>query len=88
MKITQEEIGLKVKSFIQDNFIFNGQDIDSEVSLLGSGTIDSTGILEVISFLEETFGVRFDDKELIAENFDSIAKIQSFMFHKLGDAGS
>jgi len=88
MKITQEEIGLKVKNFIQDNFVFNGQDIDSEASLLGSGTIDSTGILEVISFLEETFGVRFDDKELIAENFDSIAKIQSFMFHKLGDAGS
>jgi acyl carrier protein len=88
MKITQEEIGLKVKSFIQENFIFNGQDIGSEESLLGSGTIDSTGILEVISFLEQAFGVQFEDKELVAENFDSIAKIQSFMFHKLAGEGN
>jgi acyl carrier protein len=87
MKTTQEEIGLKVKSFIQENFIFDGQNLDSEASLLGSGTIDSTGILEVISFLEQTFGVHFEDKELVAENFDSIAKIQSFMFHKLASAG-
>jgi acyl carrier protein len=88
MKITQEEIGLKIKSFIQENFIFNGQDIDSKESLLGSGTIDSTGILEVISFLEQTFEVQFEDKELVAENFDSIAKIESFMFQKLSGAGS
>jgi len=87
MKTTQEEIGLKVKSFIQENFIFNGQNLDSEESLLGSGTIDSTGILEVISFLEQTFGVHFEDKELVAENFDSIAKIQSFMSHKISGAG-
>ena len=83
MKITREEIGLKVMSFIKENFIFTGQDINPEESLLGSGTIDSTGILEVISFLEQTFGVQFEDKELVAENFDSVAKIQSFMFHKL-----
>ena len=86
MKITQEEIGVKVKSFIQENFIFNGQDIDPEKSLLGSGTIDSTGILEVISFLEQTFGVQFDDKELVAENFDSIAKIQTFISRKIDNA--
>jgi acyl carrier protein len=83
MKITHEEIGQKVKSFIQENFIFNGKDIDPELSLLGSGTIDSTGILEVISFLEQTFEIQFDDKELIADNFDSIVKIQSFISNKL-----
>ncbi len=87
MKITQEEIGLKVKSFIQENFIFTGQELGVEESLLGSGTVDSTGILEVISFLEQAFEVQFEDKELVAENFDSIAKIQSFMFRKLAGAG-
>jgi len=87
MKITQEEIGLKVKSFIQENFIFTGQDLGVEESLLGSGTVDSTGILEVISFLEQTFEVQFEDKELVAENFDSIAKIQFFMFRKLAGEG-
>lgn len=88
MNIAREDIGQKVKSFIQENFIFNSKELDPEESLLGSGTIDSTGILEVISFLEQTYGIHFEDKELVAQNFDSIAKIQSFMMHKLGDAGS
>jgi len=88
MNTTKEEIGLKVKGFIQENFIFNDKVLDPQESLLGSGTIDSTGILEVISFLELTYGIHFEDNELVANNFDSIAKIQSFMMQKLGGAGS
>ncbi len=87
MKITQEEVGQKVKQFIQENFVFNGQDIDPEKSLLGSGTIDSTGILEVISYLEQTFNLQFDDRELVSENFDSITKIQTFIMRKTAAAG-
>jgi acyl carrier protein len=84
MKVTEEEIGLKVTSFIQENFIFSGKALGADESLLGSGTIDSTGILEMINFLEQTFAVQFDDNELVADNFDSISKIQSFMIRKLG----
>jgi acyl carrier protein len=83
MMITREELGLQIKNFIQENFIFNGKDLDEKASLIGSGTIDSTGIIDVISFLEQTFGILFEDDELVAENFDSVAKITSFMLRKL-----
>ena len=86
MTITHEELGLQIKTFIQENFIFNGQDLDTETPLIASGTIDSTGIIDVISFLEQTFNIQFDDDELVAENFDSVAKIQSFMLRKLAAA--
>ena len=88
MAITSEELGTQIKEFIQENFIFDGRTIDAETSLIGSGTIDSTGIIDVIGFLEQTFGIVFDDDELIAENFDSIAKIQAFMFRKLSSAAA
>jgi len=83
MKITSEELELQVKNFIQENFIFNGQPLDPSTSLIGSGTVDSTGIIDVIGFLEQTFEVVFEDDELTAENFDSVAKITSFMQRKL-----
>ena len=83
MMITREELGLQIKNFIQENFIFNGKDLDEHTSLIGSGTIDSTGIIDVISFLEQTFGIVFEDDELVAQNFDSVAKITSFMLLKL-----
>ena len=83
MNKTHEDIGLRVSAFIQENFIFDGTKLDFEKSLLGSGTIDSTGILEIISFLEDTFHITFEDQELVADNFDSIARIQSFVTKKL-----
>ena len=83
MQITAEELGKQIKNFIQENFIFDGKDIAPETSLIGSGTIDSTGIIDVIGYLEQTFGILFEDDELVAENFDSIAKIQGFMLRKL-----
>jgi acyl carrier protein len=82
MTITNEELGQQIKNFIQETFIFNGQTLEPETSLIGSGTIDSTGIIDVISFLEQTYNIQFDDDELVAENFDSVSKIQSFMLRK------
>jgi acyl carrier protein len=73
----------KIHSFIQSNFIFDETKIlKDDESLLGSGVIDSTGILELISYLEKEFSIRFEDNELIGENFDSVAKIISFLEKK------
>ena len=74
----------KIHSFIQSNFIFDENKILSdEDSLIGTGVIDSTGILELISFLEKEFSVRYDDNELIGENFESVSKIVSHLQRKL-----
>jgi acyl carrier protein len=82
--IDQQEIQKTVREFIQKNFIFDPATVlvDNE-SLLGSGVIDSTGVLELIGYLEEKFQLTFEDSELIGENFDTISKITAFLKKKL-----
>jgi acyl carrier protein len=82
--VDQQNIQKTVREFIQKNFIFDTSVLlaDDE-SLLGTGVIDSTGVLELIGFLEEKFQLTFDDNELVAENFDTILKITAFLQMKL-----
>lgn len=73
----------KIHSFIQSNFIFDEKKVlKDDESLLGAGVIDSTGVLELISFLEREFEVHFEDNELVGENFDSVEKIVKFLESK------
>jgi acyl carrier protein len=82
--MTKEEIGTAVSKFISKTFLFDeGKKIDENISLLGTGVIDSTGVLELISFLETTYNLKFEDDELVAENFDSLEKIKSFISQKM-----
>ena len=73
-----------VRHFVVETFLF-GEDekLKEDTSFLESGIIDSTGILELIAFLEETFGLRFEDDELIPENLDSISNVVSFLRKKM-----
>ena len=74
----------RVQQFILKNYIFDDtQTIDGDTSLLGSGIIDSTGILELIGFLETEYNLKFHDNELIGDNFDSIDKISTFLATKV-----
>ena len=78
-----EEIGKTVGAFISKNFLFDEhKQVPEKESLLGSGIIDSTGILELIAFLEQQYGVKFSDDELVGDNFDSIDKIKEFISKK------
>ncbi len=80
----QGEIGRQVTQFIRKNFLFDEtKTLNEKESLIATGVIDSTGILELISFLETTFNIKFDDDELVAENFDSIERITAFLSRKL-----
>ncbi len=82
--IDEQEIQKTVKDFIQKNFIFDPNTVvANDESLLGAGVIDSTGVLELIGHLEETYHLTFEDDELIGENFDSILKITAFLKNKL-----
>jgi len=76
----------EVRSFILDNFLFTtdqGAIKDSE-SLIERGIIDSTGVLEVVSFVEEKYGVEVLDEEMIPENLDSVDSIVAFVTKKQG----
>lgn len=78
------EIGQTVNKFISKNFLFDEtRKVPESDSLLGSGIIDSTGVLELIAFLEQEYKVKFEDQELVAENFDSINNIKAFISRKL-----
>jgi len=68
-------------NFIKENFILGRSEIDlmPDQSLLDSGIIDSTGILELVMFIEEKFSINIDDEELIPENLDSINNIVNFL---------
>lgn len=74
----------KIRDFITKNFLFGSTDstlADSD-SFLDKGIIDSTGMLELVAFLEESFGVRVEDEELVPENLDSIDRLAEFITKK------
>jgi acyl carrier protein len=73
----------KVQRFVLENFyVVDSSRITDEISLLDNGIIDSTGVLEVISFLEGEFGIMVEDEEIVPENLDSIARIAGFVHGK------
>lgn len=73
-----------VQEFIIENFLFGDrQKLTEETSFLDSGIVDSTGILELVNFLEETYGIIIQDDELIPDNLDSLKNIAKFLEQKL-----
>lgn len=77
-----------VREFLTENFPLSGDasELEREESLIGAGVIDSTGVLEVIGFVEENYGIAIADEEVLPENLDSIAAIGHFVAGKLGAA--
>jgi acyl carrier protein len=79
------DVNVIIRQFIVQNFLF-GEDgnLEDGTSFLESGIIDSTGILELVSFLEEKFGISVADDELVPENLDSIANVVAYLGRKKG----
>ena len=74
----------KLRDFILENYLFSDDQsaLDNDDSFMDKGIIDSTGILEVIHFLEDDFGIKIEDEEMIPENLDSVNNIVSFVAKK------
>jgi acyl carrier protein len=69
-----------IRAFISETFFVD--DFTNDESFLRSGTIDSTGMLELISFVETNFGLEIDDEELVPENLDSVDNLVGFLVRK------
>ena len=83
MEIAKMEIKDQVRSFITSNFyVPDPSALKDEASLLDGGIIDSTGVLEVIHFIDDTFGIKMEDSEMLPENLDSIERIAYFISRK------
>jgi len=73
-----------VRRFVVENFLFgDGESLKEDTSFLENGIIDSTGILELITFLEETYNIKIEDDELIPENLDNLQNVARFIERKL-----
>lgn len=74
----------RTRTYIIDNFLFGqGGDLDEETSFLKKGVLDSTGVLELVTFVEKTFGIAVQDDDLVPENLDSLKAIDAFVRGKL-----
>jgi len=80
------DITEQVRSFIFENFLFDEDAgaLKNDDSFLEKGIIDSTGVLELVGWLEDTYGIQVDDKEMIPDNLDSVEKIAVFVGKKTG----
>ena len=76
----------RLRLFIAENFLFvepgAADSFGDEDSLIDAGLIDSTGVLELVGFLEQEFGIEIANEELVPDNLDSIARLTAFIERK------
>lgn len=80
------EIERDVREFIAENFILDADDLAGDASLTQTGVLDSMGVLELIMFLEQRFGLTVPDDQALPENLDSVERIVRYVRGRL-DAG-
>jgi acyl carrier protein len=76
----------QICQFLAENFLFssNGFELGDDVSLLEEGVIDSTGVLELVMFVEESFGLQVPDEEIVPANFDTVNNLAAYIQRKQG----
>lgn len=86
---SEEDVKIILRNFISGSFLpsagldsFNDSD-----SFMERGIVDSTGVLELLEFIEDKFQIQVDDEEIIPENLDSLNNLISFIKRKLSHAG-
>lgn len=81
-------IAAEIRRFVEDNLLFGEKaTFADDASFLEQGLIDSTGVLELVAFVERTFGITLEDDELVPENLDSIANLVRFIATKQQSVG-
>jgi acyl carrier protein len=69
----------QLRTFITENFFVEDADLRGEISLTRSGIIDSTGVMEILLFLETQFGIKVPDDEITPENLDTLDALVSYV---------
>jgi len=73
-----------IRAYIAKNLLFsdNGYPYADDVSFLEEGIVDSMGIMELVMFVGETFGITVEDEELVPDNFDSVSRVAAYIRRK------
>ena len=80
------DVSGKIRGFILDTVLAGTHEgtLDNDDSFLEKGIIDSTGILELVSFVEEEFKIEVKDEDLVPDNFDSVSRLSGYVTRKIG----
>jgi acyl carrier protein len=75
----------QIRQYIAENFLFtdDGYPLPDDASFLEEGIVDSTGVLELVMFVEEMFSVTVEDEEIVPDNFDSVNQLAAYIGHKI-----
>ncbi len=78
-------IKASIRRYILENFLFTDDEarLRDDASFLEEGIVDSTGVLELVMFVEETFGIEVADEEILPENFDSVERLIRYVEAKI-----
>jgi acyl carrier protein len=78
-----QDIKTMVRQFLLDNFVMGSNvEIADDTSFMKGHILDSTGFIELIMFIEESFGVKVEDEEMLPENFDSLLNVERYVGRK------
>jgi acyl carrier protein len=81
--VDETPIGLQVRTYIIDNFLLgSGDHLQDGTQLMETGILDSTGVMELVAFLESAFGIVIAEEEIIPENLNSLDNISAFIVRK------
>lgn len=77
----------QIHEYITTNFLYDGSSapLDDTLSLFEASIVDPTGLLEIVLFLEESYGIVVDEADLTPENFDTVELIARYALHRLAD---
>lgn len=79
-----DDLRQELRAFLADTFVLGPEDeLEDDTSLLRAGVIDSTGVLEVVAYLESRYGIEIGDEEIVPENMDSIQGLSRFVSSRL-----
>ena len=75
----------KIRAYIAENILFsdNGYPYPDDASFLEEGIVDSMGIMELVVFVDENFGIAVEDDELVPDNFDSVTRLAAYIRSKI-----
>lgn len=89
LQASRAAIADETREFVSRSFTYTGDlgSLSDDDSFMANGIIDSTGVLELVYFLEETFSIRVEDNELVPDNLDSVNRVAEYVYRKMRDAG-
>ena len=76
-----ETLEKQIRTYIAQNILFTGNEYPytDDISFLDQGIVDSMNVLELVNFVEERYGLRVEDRDIVPDNFDSVARLAAYV---------